>query len=491
MAFCSFDDSAALFDATPVENMFISEYMLRAPGDFVKVYLYGLMLCYHNSQRMSLASLARDLDVMEEDVERAYKYWERQGLVRKTGDNPVKYTYYNLKQITLARAEKPSEQLYRQHFTEAVRQTLDQQELYPADYELIFDWIEQLELPEEVVIMLLQIQKEKSKTGRLKLTYVDPIAKEWAQNGVRTVEDVEKIIIIGKERERQLQLLLSRLGQRRLASDEEKKMFNYWLDEWKFTYNDIYEAYEKTISGVPTMKYIDGVLRQRYQIKLKGVTPEQEQREFKFAREILAELGRTGITPSLEDRNRINGWVLEGFAHDMIVMAAKEVHLSHVGGNLDDIENKLQTWKENKLTSVKEITSARAMVKLENEQVRLIFNELGKTNKRVGITDRDYLNKWLNEMKMSMELILLAAQYARESGAVTMKFVNRILSDWHRAGISTVEAARAEHDSHVRGGGAKPAPQAVRTQDTLLRYTPEERRKTYSAAVLDFDEEDS
>ena len=42
MAFCAFDDSAALFDSTPVENMFITEYMLRAPGDFVKVYLYAL-----------------------------------------------------------------------------------------------------------------------------------------------------------------------------------------------------------------------------------------------------------------------------------------------------------------------------------------------------------------------------------------------------------------------------------------------------------------
>lgn len=83
MAFCSFDDSAALFDATPVENMFITEYMLRAPGDFVKVYLYGLMLCYHRSERMSLASMARDLDVTQEDIERAYRYWEREGLVRR------------------------------------------------------------------------------------------------------------------------------------------------------------------------------------------------------------------------------------------------------------------------------------------------------------------------------------------------------------------------------------------------------------------------
>ena len=44
MAFCAFDEGAAGFDVTPVENMFISEYMLGAPGEYVKVYLYGLML---------------------------------------------------------------------------------------------------------------------------------------------------------------------------------------------------------------------------------------------------------------------------------------------------------------------------------------------------------------------------------------------------------------------------------------------------------------
>ena len=80
MAFCAFDDSAALFDSTPVENMFITEYMLRAPGDFVKVYLYALMLCYHPSPRMSLSAMAKDLDMQEEDVERA-----RSNIGRGTG----------------------------------------------------------------------------------------------------------------------------------------------------------------------------------------------------------------------------------------------------------------------------------------------------------------------------------------------------------------------------------------------------------------------
>ena len=90
---------------------------------------------------------------------------------------------------------------------------------------------------------------------------------------------------------------------------------------------------------------------------------------------------------------------------------------------------------------------------------------------------------------MGMDVVLLAAQYARGSGAPMMT-MNRIRSDWQRAGIRTVDAAQAEHESHVRAaGGAKPAP-AAKPQDTLLRYTPEQRKETYSAAVLDFDEEE-
>ena len=41
MAMCSFADRFSMFDVTPVENLFIEEYMLRAPGDYVKVYIYG------------------------------------------------------------------------------------------------------------------------------------------------------------------------------------------------------------------------------------------------------------------------------------------------------------------------------------------------------------------------------------------------------------------------------------------------------------------
>ena len=107
--------------------------------------------------------------------------------------------------------------------------------------------------------------------------------------------------------------------------------------------------------------------------------------------------------------------------------------------------------------------------------------------KKTNQPDRDLLCAWMGEMGMSMELVLLAAQYARGSGAPMMT-MNRILSDWQRAGIKTQEAARAEHDSHVRSAKA-PAAQTARTQDVMQRhqYTAED----YRGMVTDLDEEDS
>ena len=94
----------------------------------------------------------------------------------------------------------------------------------PEEINLINDWIQVLELPEEVVLMLLQIEMENSR-GRVSISIAGRRAKEWAQSGIRTVDDVEKIVVMGREREQQLRKLLARLGQRRTPSEDEKAMY--------------------------------------------------------------------------------------------------------------------------------------------------------------------------------------------------------------------------------------------------------------------------
>ena len=55
-----------MFDVTPVENQFILEYMAGAKGDYVKVYLYGLLCCYHPRKEMDIAGMSRELELPED-----------------------------------------------------------------------------------------------------------------------------------------------------------------------------------------------------------------------------------------------------------------------------------------------------------------------------------------------------------------------------------------------------------------------------------------
>ena len=76
-----FDTKYAMFDITPVENQFILEYLPAAKGDYVRVYLYGLMRCYHSEEDMNLDRMSHELNITREEIISAFSYWERRRLV--------------------------------------------------------------------------------------------------------------------------------------------------------------------------------------------------------------------------------------------------------------------------------------------------------------------------------------------------------------------------------------------------------------------------
>lgn len=67
---------------TILSNEFLDNYMPKASGEFVKVYLYFLRYCSCPQAGVSLASAADTFCMTENDVLRALKYWEREGLVK-------------------------------------------------------------------------------------------------------------------------------------------------------------------------------------------------------------------------------------------------------------------------------------------------------------------------------------------------------------------------------------------------------------------------
>ena len=79
---------------TEVENIFLMEYMAAAEGDFVKVYLTALM--YTGDENMSNRLIAKHLGMTEEDVLRAWNYWESCGVIRKRYSSPEDKFHYTV-----------------------------------------------------------------------------------------------------------------------------------------------------------------------------------------------------------------------------------------------------------------------------------------------------------------------------------------------------------------------------------------------------------
>ena len=87
---------------TSISNVFIDEYMPKANGEFVKIYLHLLRLIGSGealSQELSTEKIADKFNLLESDVMRALNYWCEQGLLSLTFDDAHVLTGIKLESI--------------------------------------------------------------------------------------------------------------------------------------------------------------------------------------------------------------------------------------------------------------------------------------------------------------------------------------------------------------------------------------------------------
>ena len=65
MPFCSFSEGAAMFDVTPIENMFLLEYLPTAPEGFLRVgdIYKEFMAEYYGNRFVEIDVPAEDDDI--------------------------------------------------------------------------------------------------------------------------------------------------------------------------------------------------------------------------------------------------------------------------------------------------------------------------------------------------------------------------------------------------------------------------------------------
>ena len=75
-------ETSFIFSTTPLSDIFFTEYISEAPGDYIKVYLYCLFLSKYNKD-IKLNDLSKKLSLPLKTIQESLAYWEAISLITK------------------------------------------------------------------------------------------------------------------------------------------------------------------------------------------------------------------------------------------------------------------------------------------------------------------------------------------------------------------------------------------------------------------------
>lgn len=306
---------------TTVENLFINEFLPDAPGDCVKVFLFGLMYA-QIGEDIEPRTLALTLGMNEKDVENAWKYWDAQGLVHIQEDPEEGSSIEFVRQIDLFYG-KTIEESY------PVQEAASARSVYTADEGLPGAGADDDALPESgqdaddsadaIIARLINQQmreifdKYQEKTGRTlsrheagKLTaavkeyniepdvldfaidycvdidkysvdYIFKVALRWAEEGCRDVAQVKVMLDKHSKRNEYYRKVFGALGFNRLPTPADREMMDRWIDEMGMSLREVLEGCNAT-AGIrePNLRYVNKVLENKM-LEKGGVNTRQSQ----------------------------------------------------------------------------------------------------------------------------------------------------------------------------------------------------------------------
>ena len=208
------------FGETTIPNIFIDIYMPMGDGLYTKVYLlaYRQVCSSIPDPKFDNNSIARILEVPLSDVINAWKFWEKQNIIKMhKNDSPDFYDYsiefLDLKRLyvenlqvntssiksnsdrIVSAGENPSITKMFNSINRIIGRFLD-----PSEKLRILDIREKFNVSPDVIVYAYDTAKQSNNGTPKNLNYVEGILRNWYDLGLYTVEDIEKNIVNDKKR---------------------------------------------------------------------------------------------------------------------------------------------------------------------------------------------------------------------------------------------------------------------------------------------------
>lgn len=459
------DPASILWNATAVSNAFLCEYMPVAPEGYVKVYLYGLMYAHGGStgDDALLDDVAKALEMDPGEVEQALRYWERCRLVNRVQDSPPAYRFACVQQVMLMKQSAPQDKPY-EDFARALNDIFgSRRQLHGSETVMAYEWVEQLKLPPDVVIMLVR-HMITTRGVQFRFKEAQKVAAELCEQNIRTQEAAEGVLSRSEAAWKGARKILNRLGKRRDPSMDEIDLYTKWTGEWGYAPKAVEAACAETTKGDPSFAYLDRILKGiRERSGGKTTTAAQlqsqltgERDESDKVRAMLAAFGSHAavVDSGLRDLYR----AMESLAsEDVILLAAREVGKKR--GDQHSIENvilMLEAWNERGIQTEAQATAYLKSVKAVDKKLRALFALAGR-EAVCSQANRELLRKWQDDWRLSDPVLELAASYSKNVDK-PMAYMDTLLSGWRDKGVSTVAEAEEEHSRFIAAAAKERAP---------------------------------
>lgn len=299
---------------TTVSDIFIDQYMPKANGEFVKVYLYLLRATGSGAGIATISEIADHFSNTEADIIRALNYWASEGILQlqsgadgqimeinlcslsvsgmqaaqsniqsAVADNAAQNNLQNIstadirmqdsvvEKLKSQTTDKPasSQKEYTLDEIKEFRKNPDISELFfiietylkhtlsSTDTNMVLYWLDELHFSTDLVEYLVEYCITK---GHSSLRYMNKVALGWADSGIKTVDQAKDDAAAHSQIYYSVMKALGITG--RNLVDSEVSLINKWVGEYGFDIELVKAACSKTISAIqkPSFEYTDSIL---------------------------------------------------------------------------------------------------------------------------------------------------------------------------------------------------------------------------------------
>lgn len=295
---------------TTVSDIFIDQYMPKANGEFVKVYLYLLRATGSGAGIATISEIADHFSNTEADIVRALNYWASEDILQVQTGADGQITGINLCSLAVSGIQAaqsniqsavadnaaqnistaniqmqdsvveklksqatdkpaPSQKEYTLDEIKEFRKNPDISELFfiietylkhtlsSTDTNMVLYWLDELHFSTDLVEYLVEYCITK---GHSSLRYMNKVALGWANAGIKTVDQAKDDAAAHSQIYYTVMKALGITG--RNLVDSEVSLINKWVGEYGFDIELVKAACSKTISAIqkPSFEYTDSIL---------------------------------------------------------------------------------------------------------------------------------------------------------------------------------------------------------------------------------------